>query len=158
MLWVAGGNPRPPALSDNPVKWTLSTKNALYLSVNVFSTKVLIGDTINVSYWRRDGHFTWLSEPHEALAVCRTKEAPLFLRYFKTLSISPIPGIDPTTSRSAVKRSTNRAKVNLLPQKDFKTDVSNARTSSDRTKRGRTIVTPKDFIHKLTSDEPNACF
>ena len=29
-------------------------KNALYLSVNIFSTKVLIGDTIfYVSYWRR---------------------------------------------------------------------------------------------------------
>ena len=34
-------------------------KKALYLSVNVFSTKVLIGDTIfYVSNWRRDRHFT----------------------------------------------------------------------------------------------------
>ena len=36
----------------------LEKKNALYLSVNVFSTKVLIGDTIfYVPYGRRDPHF-----------------------------------------------------------------------------------------------------
>ena len=55
-------------------------KNALYLSVNVFSTKVLIGDTIfYVSYWRRDHHFTWSSEPREGLAACSTKVVPSFL-------------------------------------------------------------------------------
>ena len=34
-------------------------KNALYLSFNVFSSKVLIGDTIfqDISYWRQDHHF-----------------------------------------------------------------------------------------------------
>ena len=37
-------------------------KNALYLSVNVFSRKILlIGDTI----FTRDRHFTWSSEPRE---------------------------------------------------------------------------------------------
>ena len=37
---------------------------SLYLSVNVFSTKVFIGETIfNISYWRRGCHFTWSSEP-----------------------------------------------------------------------------------------------
>ena len=69
-------------------------KNALYLSVNVFSTKVLIGDTIfYFSYWRGDRHFTWSSEPREGLAACSTKVVPSFLSYFKTLSISPAPGM-----------------------------------------------------------------
>ena len=85
-------------------------KNALYLSVNVFSTKVLIGDTIfYVSYWRRDRHFTWSSEPREGPAACRAKEVPSFLSYFKTLSIGPAPGIEPATSRSAVTRFTDWA-------------------------------------------------
>ena len=47
------------------------------------------------------------SEPHEGLAICRAKVVPSFLSYFKTLSIGPTPGIESTTSRSAVKRSTN---------------------------------------------------
>ena len=34
---------------------------------------------------------------------------PLFLSYFKTLSIGLAPGIEPATSRSAVKRSTDWA-------------------------------------------------
>ena len=74
-----------------------------YLSVNVFSTKVLIGDTIfYVSNWRRDRHFTWSSEPREGLACCSAKGVPSFLGYFKTLSIGPAPGIELATSRSAV--------------------------------------------------------
>ena len=74
-----------------------------YLSVNVFSTKVLIGDTIfYVSNWRRDRHFTWSSEPREGLACCSAKGVPSFLGYFKTLSIGPAPGIEPATSRFAV--------------------------------------------------------
>ena len=89
-----------------------------YLSVNVFSTKVLIGDTIfYVSNWRRDRHFTWSSEPREGLACCSEKGVPSFFGYFKTLSIGLAPGIEPATSRSAVKstRSTdwaNTAAVN----------------------------------------------
>ena len=54
--------------------------------------------------------FTYSSEPREGLAVWRTKEVPSFLSYFKTLSIGPAPGIEPATSRSAVKRSTDWAK------------------------------------------------
>ena len=45
-------------------------KNALYLSVNVFSRKVLFGDTI----FTRDRHFTWSSEAREGLAAYRLKE------------------------------------------------------------------------------------
>ena len=87
-------------------------KNALYLSVNVFSTKVLIGDTIfYVSYWRRDRHFTWSSEPREGLAACSTKVVPSFLSYFKTLNIGLAPGIEPATSCPVVTRFTDWAKT-----------------------------------------------
>ena len=82
---------------------TSEKKKALYLSVNVLSTKVLIGDTIfYVSNWTRDRHFTWSSEPREGLACCSAKGVPSFLGYFKTLSIGPAPGIEPATFRSAV--------------------------------------------------------
>ena len=74
------------------------------MSVNVFSTKVLIGDTNG-----RDRHFTWSSEPREGPAACRAKGVPSFLRYFKALSIGPALGIEPATSCSAVKRSTDSA-------------------------------------------------
>ena len=64
------------------------------MSVNVFSTKVLIGDTIfYFPYWRGDRHFTWSSESREGLAACSTKVVPSFLSYFKTLNISPAPGM-----------------------------------------------------------------
>ena len=49
-------------------------KNALYLSVNVFSRKVLFGDTS----FRRDRHFMWSSEPREGLTPGdRTRDLPL---------------------------------------------------------------------------------
>ena len=60
---------------------TLKKINAPYLSVKVFSKKVLIGDTIfYVSNWRRDRHFTWSSEPREGLAALCAKRVPAFLR------------------------------------------------------------------------------
>ena len=51
-------------------------RKVLYLSVDVFSRKVLFGDTI----FTRDRHFTWSSEPREsiALAAYRFKENPHF--------------------------------------------------------------------------------
>ena len=49
------------------------------LSVNVFITKVLIGDIHYVSYWRRDRHFTWSSEPRKGLAAWSAKRVPSFL-------------------------------------------------------------------------------
>ena len=55
----------------------------------------------------------WSSEPCEGLAVCRAKTIPSFLRYFKTLSIGPASGIEPLTSRIAVKRSTDLASALL---------------------------------------------
>ena len=39
----------------------------------------------------------------------QVKRVPSFLSYFKTLSIGPPPGIEPATSRSPVKRSTDWA-------------------------------------------------
>ena len=75
--------------------------NALYLSVKVFSTKVLIRENIFTS---PTGDGTAILR---GLAACSVKEVPWFLSYFKTLSIGPAPGIEPATSRSAVKRFTN---------------------------------------------------
>ena len=77
--------------------------------MSVFSTKVLIGDTI---FTFRTGDGTAIgcsSEPGEDLPLCRAKGVPSFLSHFKTLSVGPIPGIELATSRSAVKRSTYRA-------------------------------------------------
>ena len=69
---------------------------------------MLIGDTIFTSP-NGDGTaiFTWSSEPREGLAACSAKEVPSFLSHFKTLSNDPAPGIEPATSRSSVKRSTD---------------------------------------------------
>ena len=56
----------------------------LYLSVNAFSTWVLIGDTIFTSPtgdWM-DRYFTWSPEPREGLATCSAKGVPSFLSYF----------------------------------------------------------------------------
>ena len=36
------------------------------------------GHYFNVSYWRRDRHFTWSSEPREGSAACSTKRLPSF--------------------------------------------------------------------------------
>ena len=68
------------------------------------------GHCFYVSYWRRDRHFTWSSEPPNGLAAHTAKGVPSFLSQFKTLSVGPVSGIEPATtatSRSAVKRSTN---------------------------------------------------
>ena len=87
-----------------------------FIWVSIFSTKVLFGDTIfYVSLWRRDRHFTCSSEPREGPATCSAKGVPSFLSYFKTLR--PAPGIEPVTSRSAVKRSTDW--TNLAAVKGF---------------------------------------
>ena len=79
---------------------------ALNLSVNVFSTKVIIGDTIFISTTTiLRGH---ACEPRKGLAICsRAKVIPSFLSHFKILSIGLTPGIELATSHSAVKHSTN---------------------------------------------------
>ena len=82
-------------------------KKALFLSVNVFSTKVFGGYYFYVSYWRWDHQFMWSSEPHKGLAGCRAKAVPSFLSFSKTLTVGLAPWIVPMTSYSAVKPSTN---------------------------------------------------
>ena len=73
----------------------------------------VLGDTIfmYISYWRRDRYFTCTlsSKPRECLSACSAKEVPSFLSYFKTLSIGPVPGIEPATFCFAVTCSTNWA-------------------------------------------------
>ena len=62
-----------------------------------------------VSHRRLDRHFTCSSESREGLAICQAKAVPSFFSCFKTLSIGPAQGIEPATSYSAVKRSTDWA-------------------------------------------------
>ena len=83
-------------------------KKALYLSVNIFTMKVLIKDLFLGLQLETVTPVTvtpWSSESRESLAVCTAKGVPSFLSYFKTLSIGPVPGIEPATSRSAAKGS-----------------------------------------------------
>ena len=60
-------------------------KNALYLSVNVFSTKVLInwGHYSFVKHWRRDDNFTWSSEPREGSVAAYSAQGVLISQLFK---------------------------------------------------------------------------
>ena len=61
-------------------------KMHFFLSCNVFSTKVLIGDTIYTSPTGEGTAIsTWSSEPGEGPATCSAKTVPSFFRYFKTL-------------------------------------------------------------------------
>ena len=89
----------------------LRGKKGPYLIVNVFSTKVLIEDTIFPLETRPPFYVvTWSSEPIEGLPVCRAKAYLHFLVIFyrcKTLSTYPVPGIKPASSHYAVKRSTD---------------------------------------------------
>ena len=73
----------------------VAQKNALYLSVNVFSTKiVLIRDTIFTSPTiGGTAIFSWSPEPREGVAAFNVKGIPSFLSYFKTLGIGPAPRI-----------------------------------------------------------------
>ena len=84
-----------------------SQKKALYLSVNVFSTKALIGDTIFAS---PTGDGTAILRGHPSYAKVQPLRQYLqFSVIFKTLLIGPVPGIEPATSRSVVKRSADWA-------------------------------------------------
>ena len=78
----------------------------LLLNVNAFSTKVLIRDTSFTS--PTDRHFTdVVITATRRSSHLQCKRSTSFLSYFKTLSIGPVPGIEPTTFRSAFKRSTD---------------------------------------------------
>ena len=69
------------------LEWTLN--NALYLSVNVLSLKLIIfwGPFFYISYWTKARHFTWSSEPCKGLAVCKAMVVPSMFSHFKTVSI-----------------------------------------------------------------------
>ena len=71
----------------------------IYLSINVFSTKVLIG-----KLFLRDHNFTRSAETREVLAVCRTEVVPSFLSHSKTLRVDPSPEITQSTFRSTANR------------------------------------------------------
>ena len=62
-------------------------KNALYFSVKVFSTKVLIGDTI------------FKSPTGDRTAILRGHPSHAKASYFKTLSIGPAAAIEPAIFR-----------------------------------------------------------
>ena len=80
----------------------MKEKNALYLSVNVFSTKALIMSPTG------DGTAIFRGHPSHA-KVQPLRHYLQFAVIFKTLSIGPVPGIEPTISRSAVKGSADWA-------------------------------------------------
>ena len=83
-------------------------KKHFYLSVNVFSTKVLIGDTTSTSP-TGDGTAILGGHPSHAKVwpFARQRQYLHFSVVLEILSIGPVPGIEPATFRSAVKRSTD---------------------------------------------------
>ena len=104
------------------------------MSVNVLSTKVLIGDTTFMSPTGdgTDRHFTWSSEPREGLAACSAKEVPSFVSYLRPwvlvwprelnvwpslLRSSALPTelILPQAHFSIIKNHTNLGLCSLLP-------------------------------------------
>ena len=99
-------------------KWALSGKKMYVIWVSMYLAESSWGHYFYISLWRRDRHFeTWSSEPCEGLPVCSARQNLSFSVTFKTLSIDPAPGIEPATSRSAVKRSTdwaNHAAVKMV--------------------------------------------
>ena len=85
-------------------------KNALYLSVNAFRTKVLIRDTIFTSPTGNETVILRVHPSHvkvQPLAVQREYTIAKVPSYFKTLSIRLTWGILSATFRFAVKPSTN---------------------------------------------------
>ena len=97
-------------------------KNALYLSVNVFSTKVLIG-TLYFTCPNGDGTAILCGHPSHAKVQPPAGQRKYlhFSVIFKTPSIGPAPGIEPPTSRSAVKRSTDWSRRLIVKIKTHKT-------------------------------------
>ena len=80
-------------------------QNVPYLSVHVFSTKVLF---LRLLLETEPPFYAIIRVKRRSLAACRAKAVPRSLySYFKTLSIGPAQGIEPGTSFSAVERSTD---------------------------------------------------
>ena len=98
-------------------KYPLTKRNVLNLCVNVFSTKVVIGDTIFAS-----------STGLQFYAVIRTtqrscrwqrKGSTFIFHYFKTLSIGPSSGIDRTRDLPLCSQAINPTEPILLLNKSF---------------------------------------
>ena len=88
------------------------------------------GHYFYISYWRRDRHFTWSSEPREGLAACSAKGVPSFL----WILVRP-PGNEPVTSRSAVTCSTDWANTRVVSKtKHSKTKTEARSTQISKTK------------------------
>ena len=101
----------------------MNDKKALHLSVNVLSTKALIGDMISTIFTSPTGdrtvilcgHLSHMKDRypltsqreylHNNNNTLYLKRVTQKLSYFKTLSIGPALGIKPATSRSVVKCS-----------------------------------------------------
>ena len=84
-------------------------KSALFECQCIKHESINCGHYFYVSYWRWGRHFAWSSEPRKGTSSrlqCKGSTF-IFLSYFKTLSVGPLPGIEPGSSRSAVKRSTD---------------------------------------------------
>ena len=81
--------------------WNVCGSIFLLLSVNVFSTKVLIGTLFLRQPLETGPPYCVVFRARESLAACSAvprKYTPSFLSYFKTPSIGPAPGIKPATS------------------------------------------------------------
>ena len=144
----------------NEKKWSKNNekKNALYVSVNVFNTNVLTGDTTltspTMSLLESGSPFMWSPEPCEGLASCNAKGILSFLSYFKTLSIASAPGIKPATSRSVVKSSSGLANLAFLSiagldcEIDISKSIQNVR--AQRSGMVQTEVGLSSFLASLT--------
>ena len=144
----------------NEKKWSKNNekKNALYVSVNVFNTNVLTGDTTltspTMSLLESGSPFMWSPEPCEGLASCNAKGILSFLSYFKTLSIASAPGIKPATSRSVVKSSSDLANLAFLSiagldcEIDISKSIQNVR--AQRSGMVQTEVGLSSFLASLT--------
>ena len=95
--------------------WVVS-KDAFYLSVNIFRKKILIGDTIFTS---PTGDGTAILRGHPSHAKVQPhwqcKGVPSFLSYFKTLSNGPVPRIEPATALQSSALPTEQ----ILPRIKF---------------------------------------
>ena len=82
-----------------------------YLVVN-------LGHYFHISYWRRDRHFRWSSEPHEELAVWSGKSSTFISQLFEDPEYWSGPGwIEPATS---LLQSSALPTELILPQLKFK--------------------------------------
>ena len=72
---------------------TTGLTNAL-IGVSMYEVrKYQLGSILLLPHLETGQPFTWSSEPHEGLAICKAKAVPSFLSYFKSLSLNPAEGI-----------------------------------------------------------------